>query len=190
MRRRATCPSFPIRRGACRPLLIGIALLCGLTLLAGCADFQKKPSHKKLPAREYKAPKAPAGGVTAPTQEAPKSVIRPAAPATAPATPARQASDRLVAKGQALLDAKDYERAASAFREAANVDAQNGAAYYYLALAQARLGQPDVAAGLLDKAEALLNGDPEWTARIDELRAEVGGAPPKPLVSSPIDKSF
>jgi tetratricopeptide (TPR) repeat protein len=174
--------------GADRPLLRPLAILIGLVLIAGCAGFERKPAQKRLPPRTHKVqPKTP--GEAAPERQLPKDVMRPAAPAAA-ATPARTASDRLVEKGTSFLDAKDYERAQSAFREAVNVDPQNGPAYYYLAFAQSRLGNATTAAGLLDKAEALLNGDGEWAEKIDALRAELGSLPSKPVLPSPIDRAF
>ena len=193
MRRRPNILPHQHLRGAARPILTALALLCSFTLIAGCTGFQKKPPQKKLPPGTHKVqPKKPGGqapGEAGPERQLPKDVMRPAAPSTE-ATPARTASDRLVEKGKSFLDAKDYERAATTFREAVNVDTRNGPAYYYLALAQARLGQSDVAAGLLDKAEALLNGDAEWTEKIDALRSELGSAHPKPVVPSPIDRAF
>ncbi len=114
-------------------------------------------------------------------------------PMTAPEAvvgPERQASDRLLAKGRAILEQGDYERAASAFSDAVNVDTTNGVAYYYLALARARQGETDVALGILDKAEALLAHDEDWTARIDDLRKELGSGESHEMVPSPLDQSF
>lgn len=106
-------------------------------------------------------------------------------------TPQRQASMRLVEKGRALADSGDYERAAASFRDAINVDGSNGIAYYYMASADAKLGQIDVALGLLDKAEALLGADAEWMAKIDELRTDLGVPhSERPVVPSPIDQAF
>ncbi len=105
-------------------------------------------------------------------------------------TPQRQASMRLVEQGKSSMDSKDYARAASEFRDAVNVDTSNGVAYYYLAAADVRLGQPDVAAGLLDKAEALLGADEEWMSKIDVLRSELGTPSSTQIVPSPVDRSF
>lgn len=105
-------------------------------------------------------------------------------------TPQRQASLKLVDRGKALIDSKEYERAAASFRDAINLDARNGVAYYYLAMADAKLGQFEVALGLLEKAEALLGADEEWMGRIDELRLDIGAPVSKPVVPSPIDQAF
>ncbi len=152
-------------------------LLAG-TILAGCAEMPKRPTHKRLPQK----------------RTAPKEVIRPAeAPAAAAAaqaaTPKRHASMRLVEKGNAMLEAQEYDRATTFFRDAINVDGTNGVAYYSLALTRARQDEGDAALGLLDKAEALLGADPEWMTRIAELRAEIGGEP-SPFAPTPIDDAF
>lgn len=81
---------------------------------------------------------------------------------------------RLVEQGKLLLDQDELEAATVAFRDAVGVDGTNGVAYYYLALAYTRMDRPEVAVGLLDKAEALLGDDKEWMDRIDELRIELG----------------
>ncbi|MFH0800008.1 MAG: hypothetical protein V2A66_07515 [Pseudomonadota bacterium] len=121
----------------------------------------------------------------------PEAVRTNARPSTAEtATPQRQASMRLVEKGKALMDAQNFDRASATFRDAINVDASNGLAYYYLAAADAKTAQAAVALGLLDKAEALLGADAEWMDRINELRSELGAPASKPTVPSPIDQAF
>ena len=105
-------------------------------------------------------------------------------------TPQRQASMKLVDKGKAMLDANDPSRAADTLMAAVNIDSTNGVAYYYLAVANEKLGQHDVAMGLLDKAEALLGADDEWRARIDQMRGGMDASTPKPVVPSPIDVAF
>ena len=105
-------------------------------------------------------------------------------------TPQRQASNRLVSKGKALIDSGDFDRAAGVLMDAVNVDSSNGVAYYYLAVANVKLGNNEVAAGLLDKAEAQLGADEEWQSKINQLRAGLGIPEPTPVVQSPIDVSF
>lgn len=83
---------------------------------------------------------------------------------------------RLVEKGKPILDAENAEQAANIFRDAINIDASNGIAYYYLAAANAKLGETETALGLLDKTEALLGADEEWMKKIEELRSEIGAA--------------
>lgn len=169
--------------------------MLGFALFAGCAEKGAKGTYKKLPPRKPPAAgetrKAPAEApAEAPQRQVEKDVIRPAAPEAA-MTPQHQASMRLVDRGNAQLASGDAERAATTFREAVNVDARNGVAYYSLALAESKRGQTAIAAGLLDKAEALLDRDPEWLGRIDELRTQLGiSVTPRPVVPSPIDQSF
>jgi|GEM_PF-2211513 len=175
-----------------------MALICAVAI-AGIAGCAKQPAYKKLPKKPSAAPGKPVAPKQAPpSTEAPSQPTTPAAPTRTNArpstedvvTPQRQASMRLVERGKALMDAKDYGRAAGAFRDAVNVDTSNGVAYYYLAAADARLDQPDLAIGLLDKAEALLGADAEWMDKIDALRRELGAPETKPVVPSPLDKSF
>ncbi len=165
----------PLQRYRHRHLLTALALLAVASLLAGCAK-EKKPSYKKIPSKERVEPK----DAIRPYEQAPE----------APATPARQASDRLVEKGKGLLDTGELERAQSTFRDAINVDSNNGVAYYWLAITQARLGETDVALGLLDKADALLSRDPEWSERIDKARKDMGMGPSNHVAPSPIDQAF
>ncbi|MFH1874329.1 MAG: tetratricopeptide repeat protein [Pseudomonadota bacterium] len=91
-------------------------------------------------------------------------------------TPQRKASDRIVAKGKVQLENGNHEQALQLFQDAVNVDSANGQAYYYLALAHIKLDQNDAALGLLDKAEALLQHEPDWLEKIQDLRQKIGGA--------------
>jgi Tfp pilus assembly protein PilF len=119
-------------------------------------------------------PKKPVKKVPRPPHERPAEVSRPASAPEAD-TPQRRASDRLVQKGMGELGAKNYEGALQAFQEAVNIDATNGAAYYYLALTNDYLGEKETAMGLLDKAESLLGHDSSWLEKIDDLREKIGG---------------
>lgn len=134
--------------------------------LLACPPAAKKPSVKKPPRPGQEE-----------IREKSREVVRPAAPATV-ATPQRKASERLVEKGIAELGAKNAEHAAQIFQDAVNVDASNGVAYYYLAMADAQIGRSDVAAGLLDKAESLLRYDSDWISKIEELRTSITGEKP------------
>ncbi len=158
-----------------RNILTAVALILLASFLAGCAKEQR-PAHKKVPTRERKEPK----DAIRPYEQAPERA----------ATPAMLASERLVDKGKGYLDNGNLEKAQSTLRDAINVDSSNGAAYYWLAITQARMGEPDVAMGLLDKADALLSRDPEWSERIDKARKDMGVGPSNEVVPSPIDESF
>lgn len=103
---------------------------------------------------------------------------------------------RLVDRGGAQLNSDDYELAAATFRDAINVDSTNGVAYYYLAKANALLGESEAAVGILDKAEALLAGDEVWLRRVNGLRVEISsgdvgqGGGEKVIAPPPIDEAF
>lgn len=89
---------------------------------------------------------------------------------------------RLVELGKSLIAGGEFDRAAAMLRDAINVDPGNGVAYFHLAEADVKLGQGDAAAGLLDKAEALLGADGDWMERIEALRGELGIRELKPRV--------
>jgi len=80
---------------------------------------------------------------------------------------------KLVVRGMDQMEDQSFDLAASTFRDAINVDTTNGVAYYYLASVYAALYKRDQALGLLDKAESLLSGDPEWMKKIEELRYDL-----------------
>jgi tetratricopeptide (TPR) repeat protein len=141
---------------------VGLVLLC--LAITACPPVTKKPVAKKPRPRQEEV------------REKPKEVTRPASPSPAQAmTPQRKASARLVEKGVLEFNSRNYEQAAQIFQDAVNVDASNGMAYYYLAMTDASLGQPDTALGLLDKAESLLRDDQYWMGKIEELRASLSG---------------
>lgn len=157
-------PDFNTRQ-VFQGVLILIVVLFSLSFLIGCAAKPKGAAHKRFP---------PMG------REKGGEVMRPASVPSVDevGTPERAASMRLVDRGKALLDDDQFERAASSFRDAINVDSTNGVAYYYLALVYSYLDRAELAAGVLDKADSLLGQDEEWKAKIDELRGELGGTPP------------
>ncbi len=163
------------RRIRTRRVLTALALVAIAGVLASCAK-EKRPAHKRIPPTERREPK----DAIRPYEQAPETV----------STPARQASDRLVEKGRSFLDDGELERAKSTFRDAVNVDSNNGVAYYWLAITQGRLGEADVALGLLDKADALLSRDPDWSERIEKARKDMGMGPSNHVVPSPIDEAF
>ncbi len=91
------------------------------------------------------------------------------------AAPERAASERLVERGRGLLEGNQPREAASVLERAVRVDPSNGHAYLELARARMVLGEPEVARGLLQRAAALLRPYPEMEARVDSLRAVLGG---------------
>lgn len=148
-----------------------IGLLVVLSFVGGCAEKGGKriSTGKRIPH---------------------KDVIRPAEMETSPEkeamTPQRVASQQLVAKGLSFMDEKNYELAAVRFQDAINVDPRNGEAYYYMALADYYMGQYDTAVGLLDKAQALLEYDPKWVDRIENLRASILAGEVEETTTQPI----
>jgi len=131
-----------------------------MSIFAGCAEKTAKPAHKKIPRRVRQ------GDVIRPTSVPPPDQI---------VTPEGKASMRLVEKGKAYIDSAEFDLARTTFRSAINVDTGNGVAYYYLALTYYYLNQPDLAYGLLDKANQLLGYDEGWGPRIEELRHQLSG---------------
>lgn len=147
--------------------------MLALFVLSSCAT-QKKGPYKRLPPHGKKpAPTAPAPARTPEELERAEPQMRRtnAIPSTQDkVTPKRHASMRLVERGKTMIDENDPEAAVSVLRDAINIDPSNGVAYFYLANANIALGNAESAAGLLDKAEALLGADEEWMEKIDELR--------------------
>lgn len=88
--------------------------------------------------------------------------------------PERAASQALVEKGRPYLDRGSFDRAEDTFQEAVNVDPTNGVGFYYLALVKYRMGEYESVGNYLDKAEALLMKDRDWSKKIKALREEVG----------------
>ena len=111
-----------------------------------------------------------AGGVT------PREISTDRALATDPGvgTPAREASHQIVEEGKGYLIAGQPREAARRFERATRVDPTNGFAYYYLGRARAETGDRAGAAGVLEKAEALLGPYPEWRERAVRLAASLG----------------
>ena len=105
--------------------------------------------------------------------EAARAAADSAAAARAEETAARRAaSDRLVARGRALLEEGRPEAAAAELERAVRRDPSNGHAYLALARARVSLGEGQAAVGLLERAAALLREEhPEGAARADSLRA-------------------
>lgn len=84
----------------------------------------------------------------------------------------RAASDRLVARGRALLEEGRAGEAAGVLERAVRRDPSSGHAYLALARARVRLGEEEAAVGLLERASSLLRDDhPRAAAQADSLRA-------------------
>jgi hypothetical protein len=90
------------------------------------------------------------------------------------ASPRRQASQRLVEEGKGHAVAGQDVEARERFESALRLDGSNGEAYFQLARLAADAGDWSNAAGYQEQAEALLRGQPEWRAPLDELAARIG----------------
>lgn len=86
----------------------------------------------------------------------------------------REAVDRRVVRGRALLAEGEPRRAAGVLERAVRIDPSHGEAYLALARARLALGDEARARGLLDRAVELLRaGDSPAAARADSLRDEL-----------------
>ncbi|MBI4126869.1 MAG: hypothetical protein HY465_05185 [Deltaproteobacteria bacterium] len=149
-------------RRICNIILKWFLMLVVAMTMVHCAKVSR-PGHKRLPSEERK---------DIPPSERSEEQL----PTTPDAsTPRRVASQQLVDKGIASLDAGNTAAAMESFQEAINIDATNGIAYYYLARSTYEGGQGSSALGFLDQAEALLGDDPAWLEEIVALRDEIAG---------------
>ncbi len=86
--------------------------------------------------------------------------------------PQRAASLRLTEEGRKLLEAGDPARALTRLEKTIVIDSTNAYGYFYLALAQYRLGRFKESLNFLDVAESRLGAEPFWLAEIHALRGE------------------
>lgn len=90
-------------------------------------------------------------------------------------TPRRNSSSSLVEEAKGYLIAGQPDAAARRLLRAIRIDPSNGFAYYHLGRARIALGDRARAAGVLEKAVALLGPYPEWRAAAERLLAETRG---------------
>lgn len=76
----------------------------------------------------------------------------------------------MVKIGEEYLARGSLDKAIQTFQEAINVDFENGVAYYFMAKALFLAEVYEDALGLLDRAESLLRGYPEWLKEVIRLR--------------------
>lgn len=88
-------------------------------------------------------------------------------------TPEKRAAYQLVQEGLKALKEKDLGRAESKFQEAIRLAPLYGIAYYWLARAKYELEKFERALNLLDRAKILLERNPKWQQRIQELRGHI-----------------
>lgn len=139
-------------------LLTALLLACG----ARPVEVRSEPPERAAPAGAD-AEDAEAAEVEAPA---------PADPGAG--TPARRASEHLMAEGVEALEGGDAALAARRLEEAIRVDGSNGLAYHHLARARLAAGRTDDARGLLDRAIELLRPYPARRAEAERLRARLG----------------
>lgn len=150
------------------------AALAALVALAACAHGGREESAGEPPAPRAGEPPA---ATAEPARPAPREVSTDRANAADPGagTPQRRSSLGAVEEGKGYLIAGQPAVAARRFETATRIDPTNGFAWYWLGRARIALGDRSGAAGVLEKAEALLGPYPEWRARAAELRAGLGG---------------
>lgn len=88
-------------------------------------------------------------------------------------TPRRQASQKMVEAGLEYLEADKISAAIQTLQEGANIDPNNGHAYYFLGLALYRNHQFEDALGVLDRAEVLLESYPQELDQVLLLKSHV-----------------
>lgn len=127
-----------------------------------------------------KAPVGPASGLEpggaveqAPPESPPladdSSLLAKITPST---PPQRAASLRLTEEGRKMLEAGDPARALTRLEKTIVIDSTNAYGYFYLALAQYRLGRFKESLNFLDVAQSRLSAEPFWLAEIHALRGE------------------
>ena len=86
--------------------------------------------------------------------------------------PRRMASLHLTEKGKGELERGDLKKAMDRFEKAIGLDAKNSAAYYFFAEARFKQKEYHQSLTLLDRAEQLLNQQPDWLAKVYLLQGK------------------
>ena len=120
----------------------------GLILNSGCAPFQQETSPPPL---SFPSPSPPSSGEEGGDKTE---------------SPRRMASLHLTEKGKNELDHGDLKKAMDRFEKAIGLDARNSAAYYFFAEARFKQKAYDQSLTLLDRAEQLLNRQPDWLVKV------------------------
>ncbi|MBI1821226.1 MAG: tetratricopeptide repeat protein [Nitrospirae bacterium] len=87
-------------------------------------------------------------------------------------TPRRMASLHLTEKGKSELEHGDLKKAMDRFEKAIGLDAQNSAAYYFFAEARFKQKEHYQSLTLLDRAEQMLNQQPDWLVKVYLLQGK------------------
>jgi Flp pilus assembly protein TadD len=145
-------------------------VLCLLPILLvwGCATPPSSPPPPARPAGEK--PGGPAVGQVPPVPP-PPTPPGGGRPRVQPPSAAMVASAQWVEEASRAIDAGDYNRATSLLERAIGLEPNNGRAFYYYGLAMGERGRAGAALSLLQKAEILLQGDPQ---ALGDVYAQMG----------------
>jgi tetratricopeptide (TPR) repeat protein len=80
--------------------------------------------------------------------------------------PRRMASLHLTEKGKGELEHGELKKAMDRFEKAIGLDAQNSTAYFFFAEARFQQKEYRQSLALLERAEGLLPGNPEWLVKV------------------------
>ena len=127
----------------------------------------------KEPGRQASVSESRGGAETTPALPPPladdSSLLAKITPAT---LPQRAASLRLTDEGRKILDAGDAAKALTRLEKTIVIDSTNPYGYFYLAMAQYRMGRYRESLNFLDIAESRLGPEPFWLAEIHALRGD------------------
>lgn len=155
-----------------------LAMLCLATALGGCSLFTApypgpREAGETQPAAPQQAPQPQ--GKTGPT---PSAAPQPPEPAPAPspkASPRAQASLDITEQGRQLLLGGQVDEAISVLERATGLNPDNGQAYYWLAEAWLKKGNPSQALENHHQAWLRLRGQSAWSGRLRQQRIRIQG---------------
>jgi hypothetical protein len=168
--------NFSIKRW---PMFGGlVCALCAAALLGGCSLWTSPYSGPRSsggystppPSAPYPAPQTSSPPPSAPVQAA-QTAGRPAEPSSSgQASPRAHASLRVTDQGRQLLLGGQVEEAISVLERATGMNPDNGEAYYWLAEAWLKKGNPKQALEYHHQAWLRLRTQPAWNGRLRDQR--------------------
>jgi tetratricopeptide (TPR) repeat protein len=159
-----------------------LSLLCVAALMGGCSLLTSpypgpRSSGGAPPQSPYPAPApAPKPVTPEPGPAVSKPMEPPPAPPAQPA-PSSQASLDITEQGRRLLLGDQVEEAISVLERAIGMNPDNGQAYYWLAEAWLKKGNPKQALEYHHQAWLRLRNQPAWTARLHDQRERLQRGP-------------
>jgi hypothetical protein len=161
-----------------RPALHLLVVLCMAMFLGGCSLFTApypgpRPIGQTQPAAPPQSPQPQTK--TGPT---PSAAPQPPEPAPAPspkANPRAQASLDITEQGRQLLLGGQVDEAISVLERATGLNPDNGQAYYWLAEAWLKKGNPSQALENHHQAWLRLRGQSAWSGRLRGQRIRIQG---------------